>query len=383
MASLYKRPNSPFWWYDQTINGKRRRVSTKRTNKREAEAVAAEQLRAALDQHQLGRTPELTLRQALFEKYLPTRVGMASYVNLERNCKALVGDREGIKALGWGGDMPLHEVDEDMMRDYRVARRAQGKSEQTVDHEIKCISAAYHMLASKYRVRAGLKFPVARVKGKPRPLLQAEVEALLADLDPARPIKGRDGVEYLIRPLARTQLQRVDNFDLVVMLLDTGARFGEIAHLTWDFVDTKTFATVNLFRSKVNNEALLSTTSRMRGVLRRRYEARNNSRYVFPGWADGVSEDQEDAPRSGTKAIRKAMARIGINAPDKVRHYGRRDVRSLRDTFATTLRGKGMSLDRLQLLLGHSTPQMTQKYADYTVNEASNEAVALLDQMAS
>lgn len=380
--NLYKRPNSPFWWYDQTISGKRRRVSTKRTVKREAEAVATSQISAALDQHQLGRVPELTLRAALFEKYLPLCVNMASYVNIERSCRALVGDRKDVKGLGWGGDMPFHEIDEDMMNTYRVARRAQGKAEQTVDHEIKVISAAYHKIASKYRVRAGLKFPVSRVKGKPRPLLATEVEALLADLDPARPIKGRGDTTYLIRPIARTQLQRVDNYDLVVMLLDTGARFGEIAHLTWDFIDTQEFASIKIFRSKVDKIGLLATTSRMRGVLRRRFAARTNSRYVFPGWAEEDAKGDE-LPRSGTKAIRMAMKRIGVNAPDKVRVYGRRDVRSLRDTFATTLRGKGMSLDRLQLLLGHSSPQMTQKYADYSVAEASNEAVALLDQMAS
>jgi integrase len=120
----------------------------------------------------------------------------------------------------------------------------------------------------------------------------------------------------------------------------------------------------------------------MREVLRRRYAARGNSRYVFPGWIDRATAKDEDAPRDSTRAIRRAMARIGVNKPDKVARYGRRDVRSLRDTFATKLRKKGMSLDRLQMLLGHASPQMTQKYADVGVTDISNEAVAILDAMA-
>ncbi len=40
--SVYRRKNSRFWWYSVTTSSGRKRVSTKRTNKREAEAVAAE-----------------------------------------------------------------------------------------------------------------------------------------------------------------------------------------------------------------------------------------------------------------------------------------------------------------------------------------------------
>jgi hypothetical protein len=39
MSKLYKQPNSPYWFYTLTVDGKRKRCSTKQRNKRKAESV--------------------------------------------------------------------------------------------------------------------------------------------------------------------------------------------------------------------------------------------------------------------------------------------------------------------------------------------------------
>lgn len=380
MTSLvYQRKGSAFWYFDITVDGVRRRRSTKRTKKAEAELVAAKELRDALDRTQLGREPELTLREALFDVYLPTRINCASYKNLTLYARAVCGDRKGIKGIG--GDTKFHQISYVDLVKYRAGRLANGVSEQTVDHEIKVVSAAYNLVKKDYRVRQGMAFPMTRPKGKARPLLPEEVEALLKDLDPARKLGTEKGEGYFIPPIARVYAMRVDNYDLVVMLLDTGARFGEIAKLTWDRVSPD-FTSIWLHRGKVDNLSVLMTTDRMREVLRRRREARGNSAFVFPGWADASHNKHatDDGPRSTTIAIRRAMANVGINAPEKVAIFGRRSVRSLRDTFATELRRKGLALDDLQLLLGHSSPAMTAKYTHYDAEAASNKAIALLNQ---
>jgi integrase len=384
MVDVYRRPGSPYWYFDLTVEGERKRRSTKRTKKSEAEAVARVELGKALDKAQFGEVPELTLREALFDHYLPTRINRASYKNLVQMCHALCGDREGVEGIGRGGSMPFHEVTKNMLNAYRAKRLAAGRAEQTVDHELKCIRTAYLMLESDFRVRPGLKVPMARPVGIPRYLMPDEEAALLADLDPNRPFKARGGGCYQIDPFARAAKERVDNYDLVIALLDTGCRFGEIAKLTWSMVDTREWRTINIFRKKVKNEGDFALTARLAAVLKRRYETRGNSHYVFPGYLD----KGEDGPRSTTRAIRRAMARVGINDPEKVARFGRRDVRSLRDTFASKLRKgnkalgiPGMPLDRLQKLLGHTTPQMTQKYADLGVDQASDEAVAALNLM--
>lgn len=389
MATVYQRPGSPFWYFDVTVGKKRKRVSTKRTLKREAQSVADSYRTKELDRIQHGSdVQELTLREALFDHYLPTKIGASSYADLSRDALKIVGDFPGVEGVKGGGDLPFHELTTATLRAYRVKRAAQGKAAQTIDLEIKVVSAAYHLIKDDYRVRAGLKFPIERPKGKPRPLTPDEETALLADLDPDRPLPARGGGTYILCspaqrgrnvPLPRAYRQRVDNYDLVVMLLDTGCRFGEIAKLTWDMVDTVDWKWLHIFRTKVDNEGTLAITKRVRSVLERRYADRGNRYYVFQGWADRG----DDFPRGSTRAIRRAMQRIGINHPSKITRYGRRDVRSLRDTFASKLRRSGMSLDRLQKLLGHASPVMTAKYADLGVDVASTEAAGILNQLNS
>ena len=164
------------------------------------------------------------------------------------------------------------------------------------------------------------------------------------------------------------------------MLLDTGARYGEIANLTWDQIDTISWEWLHIYRTKVDNEASLAMTGRVRSILQRRFRERKNSYDVFPGW-ETTGANKNDVPRRYTSVVRKAFNRIGVNAPHKVERFGRRDIRSLRDTFATKLRMKGMALDRLQTLLGHASPAMTAKYGDLPVDVASKEAVKILDNI--
>lgn len=373
---VYKDPGSPYWYYDITVNGERERRSTRRTKKSEAEAVARARRQEILDRTQLGVSDTLTLRQALFDHYLPDAKAQErkSYVHLERYCRTLCGDRPGTASLG--GDLSFHEITSSLLRTYRNKRRAEGMSEQSVDHEIKVVSAAYNLIKKDFRVRPNLEFPLARVQGKARYLTTEEEQALLDDLNPQQ-IRGRGGKVTFIRPLASVAKQRQGNYDLVVMLLDTGCRYNEIARLTWGMVDINEFAAIRIYRWKVDSEAHLATTARMREVLRRRYAERGNSHYVFKGW----HQDGDDAPRQTTAAIRRAMNRVGINRPECVARFGRRDVRSLRDTFASKLVTHGADLYRVQKLLGHTTPQMTQKYAHLAVDQASTEAVGLLDQL--
>lgn len=387
MVELYRRPHSRFWYFDVMVGGKRKRRSTKRTKKAEAEQVALAEAKQALDAEQLGVRRELTLREALFKLYLPGMINAASYVNLKRSCEYLCGDREGIEGLADGGETKFHRITYTDLDHYRARRLAQGMSPQSVDHEIKCVSAAYHKVLKDRTLRApeALQFPMARPKGKPRYLTEDEEKALLADLHPDRKIKMRGRMTTFSDPLARVQKQRQDNYDLTIMLLDTGARYGEIAKLTWAMVDVQDFSWVHIYRSKVQNEGVLSTTARMREVLRRRWAGRGDSAYVFPGYR---LDTKEDMPRRVTHAIRRSMERVGINSPQNVARFGRRDVRSFRDTFASKLRRgdpdrgiPGMSLDRLQKLLGHASPVQTQKYADLAVTAASEEAVAALDQL--
>ena len=64
--NLYKRPNSPYWWYRFTVEGKQFRGSTKRLikDKTEAQAYAAKEYNRHLNLGVSGIKPSITLEEA-------------------------------------------------------------------------------------------------------------------------------------------------------------------------------------------------------------------------------------------------------------------------------------------------------------------------------
>lgn len=171
-----------------------------------------------------------------------------------------------------------------------------------------------------------------------------------------------------------------DQLDLTLFLLDTGARYTEAAELTWDCVDFDA-NTINIYRSKVGNEGTLTMTRRLRAVLEVRRQLTEGRRFIFPAgygkrWAD------EDRPRGyAVSGIRSAMDEIGLNTPEKVARFGRATVHTLRDTFASRLVQAGVPLYKVQKLLGHATPAMTQKYAHLVPEQSGREAASVLDRI--
>lgn len=390
MAEVFKKSNSPFWYADFTVPGHpRQKTSTRRTNKKEAKKVADEMERRFLDKVQLGESDVLTLEQALgfYErKHATSERGNEATARINK----ILGKVEGIKGLQ--PSMPFHELTYTALVTYQQERLMNGAAKQTINHEINLISAAYNIVSHDYKVRPNLKFPRFKIESKSRHLLDHEVTALLTELDPSRPLTGRGGVTYTPAYALGQQPvimeQRQQNYDLVICLLDTGCRMGELTAVTWDLVNTQDWTfridrTKNQDKSEVSEGGwmLVHPTARMKDVLARRYEQRGNNPFVFPKWQrlkDGRWL-REAAPQRSTKAIRRAMAKIGINNDHNVKRFGRRDVRSLRDTYATRLSDRDVGLDMIQDLLGHSSPTMTRKYADVKVGRLSARAASILD----
>ena len=388
MAEVYRSDNSPYWRCDFSVGGKRVRKSTKRTNKKDAQRVANEWEREALEKHQLGEEqPELTMSEAL--GFYLDKHASSDRCNASVRVDKVLGRISGIE--GFSPDLPFHKLTSTELLRYQQRRKAQGAAHNTINHEINAISAAYHIVRADYRVRSGLKFPRFRIEATPRPLMDHEVQQLLSELDPSKPLRGRNGTSYQpsegLSHIPNIQVMRQQNWDLVQALLASGCRLGEMTSVLWEHVSPD-FQSIQIFRTKNKDKAStakgrhlrLTCTETLAEILKRRYETRGNNPYVFPKWK--ITEKgrwlREKAPQKSTAAIRKAMNSIGINSPENVERWGRRDVRSLRDTFATRLRRKGLPLDRLQQLLGHSGITMTMKYADTDADQWSQDAAGLL-----
>ena len=141
---------------------------------------------------------------------------------------------------------------------------------------------------------------------------------------------------------------------IIQLLLHTGARIGEARQIKWRHVDfNKRIWTVPVSKNGrsrriVLSDAAIGILNDARAKCERLMLDTSPDCYVFSN------------PKSGKPytSFNSAWFMVRDSA-------GLSDVRihDLRHTFASLLVNKGVSLYEVQTLLGHSSPQMTQRYA--------------------
>lgn len=133
---------------------------------------------------------------------------------------------------------------------------------------------------------------------------------------------------------------------LVLMALTTGMRKGELLGLRWSDLDLKA-RTAYLGQTKTGKPRYAPLTQPVVEELMKYREA--TSARVFP-----CGNPDSDAPLDPNKAWRNACLESGI---------GHCRIHDLRHTAASNLVRAGRSLFEVGVLLGHSSPTMTQRYA--------------------
>lgn len=152
--------------------------------------------------------------------------------------------------------------------------------------------------------------------------------------------------------------------DVIVFAVNTGMRMGEILVLTWTGVDLFR-RTVTVFRSKNGERRTIPVNSIVLDVLKRKHAARS-------GITDVVFHSQ-----AGT-ALDGSNIRRGLNVALRVAKISDFHFHDLRHTFATRIVQAGVDLYKVQRLLGHKSPIMTQRYAHH-YPESLREGVETLE----
>lgn len=149
----------------------------------------------------------------------------------------------------------------------------------------------------------------------------------------------------------------------LALLAATGARRGEALGARWEHLDwQRRLWVVPLSKSGRRRHIVLSDAAL--AILRRQECQRLDSPWIFP------SADPEKPFCNLAKPWARVKARAGLD--------GDLRIHDLRHTFASTLVGKGRSLQEVANLLGHSQLSMTQRYAHLAPRrliEAANEAL--------
>ena len=282
----------------------------------------------------------------LMNMFIKTKEGTSNY-------SSLVSQSRVLNRLFPVGSY-LHEITNHDIEVFVQKRLREGVRNSTIIHIFNLIRGTW-----KYGQKMGyqtseLIFPVLKLhKHRLRYLTLDEEQRLLSELNPKREVYGLP--EYNKRSESMKACMQ-DNYDLVVLLLDTGARYSEIAQIEWGSINLKT-REIQLWRPKVKNESILYMSDRVYRVLTRRHES-NNLKYVFA--------NKKGGPRNhATIAIRKAMIRAELTDCT---------IHTLRHTHATRLIQNGLSIYEVKEILGHTDIATTMRYSHLETRSVSSKA---------
>jgi integrase len=255
----------------------------------------------------------------------------------------------------------LERLGGDQIEAYCQARRDAGIGSQALKHGLNVIRGALNLARRQGYLVAEVAFPTVKLSaGRLRYLSPDEEAALLRELAPDRQLNGLSSRKPR-SPDMVTALQ--DLYDLVVVLLDTGARCGEISALEWRQIDLDRRA-IRLWRPKVRNESIIFMTERAFQILSRRHQAAKG-RFVFT--------NKEGGPRKHPRnSWRKAFNRAGLHDCT---------IHTLRHTHATRLIQNGLSVYEVQTVLGHSDPKTTMRYAHLEQTTVTAKARDVIDRL--
>ena len=153
----------------------------------------------------------------------------------------------------------------------------------------------------------------------------------------------------------------------VLALIDTGCRNSEAIDLRWVDVDFDNL--LMKLQGKGSKERLVPFSFELRRHLFQ-WRKRNRWDLVFPG-----RKGQRLGRRNMLRDVKWVCKRLGIVPPARTIH-------AFRHTFAVNYLRKGGSVFHLQKVLGHSTLEMTRRYANLMTEDlqAVHEKISLLSR---
>jgi integrase len=227
------------------------------------------------------------------------------------------------------GDLALDEIAFATIESFKRARLAEGKTPNTVNNNLRCLSAAMTYAKDLGYIDSKPKIKLVKVnRENPRTLSTAEVEALL------RKVAGKT-MERFVR-----------------IALHRGMRPGEIIHLPWSEVDFER----GLFHVRYGGDG--ATKSRRDRAVPMHMDLR--------AFLSGLN------PKEGlvVPLSKKQMEGWFRRQTDFTAHR-------LRHTFASRYIQNGGSVTKLQRILGHASIQTTMVYVHLTPEDLRSEIEGL------
>lgn len=337
--SVYKRKNSKYYYCEITVSGKTIIRSTKTTKKNLALRFES-QLREKIYRNKvLGERPLVSISE-IIDLYAKSKKGAVTPRNLNSQVRVLSDQLSRVYPL----KSNLDGLSNDHLTSLVQLRRREGISAGSIRLMISTLRGVIkHAERAGYIQPNSLFIPSITVKNQRTRVLSHEEENKL--------------LEYLYNN------NQVDSYDLTVLLLDTGARLNEIQQANWEQIDFNNRQIV-IWRDKNKTQSLIKLTKRCLVCLQRRYKSKVNNELIFPS-------------KKGTK---RRTAPYGLQKAYKVLGLDGVSTHTLRHTTASKLVRSGMSLYSVSKILGHSSVQITERYAHLCESQVAQEALSILEK---
>ncbi len=239
------------------------------------------------------------------------------------------------------GDLPFREITRLRIEKIKHAMQEKKRSWRSIEYVLATIRQVWNL--AKENGLTPLESPTKKVKQKKTS--NKRIRFL-----------SRDEAELLLNALRGKSEQ---TYQISLLSLDCGLRFGEVANLTFSDIDLKR-ESLTLRDTKSGTNRTVFMTQRVKEMIES-LEFGNNGDLVFKtskgGKLDRISH-----------SFFRTVEELGLN--DGVIDPRQKVVfHSLRHTYASWLVESGVDLYTVQKLLGHSSLVMTERYSHLSPNK--------------
>jgi integrase len=324
--------------------GNTEEISVKEARSRASQLKAELALSVGRSKQLMGDSSGITLSEFSEQQYLPyAKAKKRSWKDDENRLKQRI--------LPLFGERAMSSIKRAELVQFHLSLKAEGLSGATCDHFLKLMRRIYN-LAIEWEALSTNPLEKIKLFNEPN-----QVENLLSDEELYR-------LMTTLYTYPNQRLCRIARF-----LLATGARMNEALQAEWSNINIeKRLWLIPALQSKskkVISKPLNDAAIRVLQEIQPDEQLRSG--YLFANPATGKPLT---SIHKGWKAIREAAGLPHLRIHD------------LRHQYASMLVNSGRSLYEVQQLLGHSSPQVTQRYAHLstaTLQDAANAASAQLE----
>ena len=331
--SIYKRGDSPIWYMNIIVGGVRVNKSTGKTSKKEAQTVET------LERNRLQLEAKLSPTEKAAKTLLSVVIKQVYQIRWKNNKDGKQSLARAERILGVLGDIPVGDIDQDAFYTLKLHLEAKDNKPATVNRSLEILKTIL-----KYKKQEWDFIKLTRTsKGRIRVISIEEEQQAVKHFKETKRLRG--GKNY------------PDIGDLVVCLVDTGMRLGEMLKLKYEDVNFNTNL-ITIWINKGGRPRSIPMTKRVRQIMLTRQESTPDMPFHL----------NNDMAINAWQWVRKLMG---------LEHDKEFVLHALRHTCASRLLNKGVDIVSIRDWLGHADISTTMIYAHLAPNKLAHAAEML------